>query len=151
VVPGENFWVDIYLNPRVAPTSVNQTWQDMGEYGSAWAVGSSAFPLPPGGRLVLELFDHYYAPTFSRYPEFIPAGSVVYAQVDSAKKASGFGGVLEHHEENNLAYNNIVSITTSVDISTGNWISQSVSPVLTTTGIPAVTAETQLADSTPRQ
>jgi endonuclease/exonuclease/phosphatase family metal-dependent hydrolase len=151
VVPGENFWVDIYLNPRVAPTSVNQTWQDMGEYGSAWAVVSSAFPLPPGGRLVLELFDHYYAPTFSRYPEFIPTGSVVYAQVDSAKKASGFGGVLEHHEENNLAYNNIVSITTSVDISTGNWISQSVSPVLTTTGIPAVTAETQLADSTPRQ
>jgi|GEM_PF-5060022 len=123
VLPGNNFWVDMYINPRTPPTTVNQVWQDMGDYGLVWGVVSSALPLPPGAQIILDLNDPYFTDSRSLYPNEIPAGSQIFVQVDSANSRTGYGGVLESHEETGQAYNNLISFTLQETVSTQQWSS----------------------------
>lgn len=99
-----DFWVDLYLNPNPAPTAVNDVWDLLGPYGVAWGVTQN---LAPGESLTLTLNDAYYDPIESNLPTIIPAGTVVYAQVDAAHLNTNYGAVLENHEVNGGVYNNI--------------------------------------------
>lgn len=57
------FWVDVYLNPTTAPTSVNQTWQRVDTQGLVWGVTLGALPaFTPGGMLTLMHNGPYYQP-----------------------------------------------------------------------------------------
>lgn len=120
VMPSQNLWIDLYINPHTPPTSVNQLWSDMGSYGLVWGVNSSALPLPPGAQIVLTLQDPYFTPQRSNYSEVIKAGSHIYVQVDSSSN-TGYGGVLEKHEELGDAYNNISSVILQDSINTSGW------------------------------
>jgi hypothetical protein len=105
----DEFWVDVYINPREAPTRVNQTWNMLGNQGLTWGVTSSALPaLVPGGVLTLTLTDGYYQPDYSNVSWPLPAGVLVYAQVDSADAATTYGAVREDHEIFGGPYNNIL-------------------------------------------
>ena len=99
-----DFWVDLYLNPSPPPTAVNEVWDLLGTYGAAWGVTQN---LAPGESLVLTLNDSYFDPVESNLPTTIPAGTVVYAQVDAAHIDTTYGAVLENHEFAGDAYNNI--------------------------------------------
>jgi hypothetical protein len=44
----------------------------------------------------------------------LPAGTIIYVQVDSANTLTNFGAVLENHEITGGAYNNI-AYTTSIE------------------------------------
>jgi hypothetical protein len=73
-------------------------------------VTASALPLAPGGEIVLTIGDEYYWPNLSSFGGSLPAGTVVYAHVDSLNAYTNYGGVLESHEISWLyhgAYNNI--------------------------------------------
>ncbi|MCP4361727.1 MAG: S8 family serine peptidase [Chloroflexi bacterium] len=101
----EAFWVDVYINPDEAPTAVNQTWVTQGGEGLAWGVEN--ITLAPGDMLTLTLNSAYFRPDKSNFSGTIPAGSDVYAQVDSANLNTTYGAVLENHEINGGLYNNI--------------------------------------------
>ena len=102
------FWVDVYISPRSAPTVVNQTWEQLGTQGLAWAVLASALPeLVPGGVLTLTVGGPYYAVEYSSVSWPLPAGTVLYAQVDSFNPDTAYGAVLETHEIIGQPYNNI--------------------------------------------
>jgi hypothetical protein len=101
------FWVDVYLNPSSPPTQVNQPWWSLSSEGLVWGVSGAALPLQPGQSLTLTINDSYYQPAYSTFSESIPAGTPVYAQVDSANLNSSYGGVLESHEVSGAPYNNI--------------------------------------------
>ena len=103
----DGFWVDLYLNPIPPPDQVNQIWNDLSEWGVVWGVTGNGLPLPPGGSLSLQVGDGFYAPTFSLLPDLLPAGAILYIQVDSYNLESNFGGVLEGHEARHERYNNI--------------------------------------------
>ena len=105
------FWVDLYIAPRRAPTGVNQTWQSLGDNGITWGVSEEGLPIPPNGRLTLRVGDQFFRSDLSRYPATIPAGTQIYVQVDSANSLTTYGGVLEGHERDGGAYNNIASAT----------------------------------------
>ncbi|HEU4322772.1 MAG TPA: Ig-like domain-containing protein [Roseiflexaceae bacterium] len=107
------FWVDLYIAPRSAPTAVNQTWQTNGDSGITWGVTAGGLPIPPNGRLTLRVGDQFFRADQSRYAATIPAGTPIYAQVDSANALTTYGGVLESHERDGAAYNNIASATVS--------------------------------------
>ncbi len=109
------FWIDLYLNPSPAPTMVNQIWSDLSQYGAVWGINSD-LPLNPGASLTLQLNDARYRPEFSALPATIPAGTAIYAQVDSSNDQTTYGAVLELHEAANLPYNNITGIVTSTPI-----------------------------------
>jgi hypothetical protein len=100
------FWVDVYLNPRSAPTGPNQTWQTLGAQGMAWGVTAPALPLASGRVITLTTGDPYYWSSLSSFATPLPAGIRAYAQVDSAGRAS-YGAVLETHEASSGVYNNI--------------------------------------------
>ncbi|MBC7238506.1 MAG: DUF11 domain-containing protein, partial [Chloroflexi bacterium] len=65
----QGFWVDLYVNPPVEPTRVNQIWNDPegdGTYcnfpvcqGLAWGVTGNSLPLNPGDLLILRVDDSY--------------------------------------------------------------------------------------------
>jgi hypothetical protein len=99
------FWVDLYVNPRTAPTHVNQTWQSLATYGMVWGVTA---PIPVGGTVTLRRGDVYYRSDLSSLPGTISAGTPIYAQVDSASAGSSNGGIAEIHEVQGGAYNNIL-------------------------------------------
>ncbi|MBI4789211.1 MAG: hypothetical protein HY782_19435, partial [Chloroflexi bacterium] len=107
----DEFWVDVYINPNPAPTKANQTWQMLASQGLVWGVTSSALPLIPGGTLTLSVGDAYYWPSLSNVAATLAAGTVVYAQVDSANADTNYGAVLENHERSGGAYNNITGGT----------------------------------------
>jgi hypothetical protein len=100
------FWVDLYIDPTVIPTHVNQAWDSVGSWGAVWAIPAAALPLAPHVPMTLTVGDRYYQPSLSNVPVPIPSGSLLYAQVDSAGPAE-YGGVLETHELMGWAYNNI--------------------------------------------
>lgn len=106
------FWVDFYIAPNPVPTEVDQVWQDVAAEGIVWGVTDG---LAPGESLTLVYSSEagapnlYYAPANSQYSGVLPAGTAVYAQVDSSALNSSFGGVLESHEIDNEAYNNVSS------------------------------------------
>ncbi|MDJ0755910.1 MAG: Calx-beta domain-containing protein [Ardenticatenaceae bacterium] len=102
------FWVDVYVDPDVPPTAVNQTIDTLGSRGAVWGVSSSALPLMPGESLTLVLNDPYFDAAVSRLSLPVQPGSAVYAQVDSAHPDTSYGGVLESHERLDEPYNNII-------------------------------------------
>ncbi|MFQ6102337.1 MAG: Ig-like domain-containing protein [Anaerolineae bacterium] len=112
------FWVDVYIAPNPAPTRVNQTWQDLANYGLAWKVAASAFPnLGPGGVLTLTMNGDYYRADWSHFPRSVLVGTPVYAQVDSYGASVTYGAVLENHEISGGTYNNISStVSTLADL-----------------------------------
>ncbi|MBI5567109.1 MAG: Ig-like domain repeat protein [Chloroflexi bacterium] len=114
------FWVDVYINPTQAPTGVNQTWPMLGEQGLTWGVTADALPaLKPGGVLTLTLNDAYYFADLSNVVWPLSAGTLLYAQADSADATTTYGAVCENHEFVGLPYNNIygpVTITPGNDV-----------------------------------
>jgi hypothetical protein len=107
----DEFWVDVYVDPNPIPTGVNQIWPDFANQGFVWGVTEGALPsLVPGGVITLTVGDAYYLPEpWSRVSWPLPAGTPVYAQVDSANANTTYGAVLENHELSGGAYNNINS------------------------------------------
>jgi hypothetical protein len=106
----DEFWVDVYINPTTAPTGVNQTWRMLGTQGLVWGVTAPALPsLQPGGVLTLTVGDKYYWPSESNMSWPLNAGTLVYAQADSANANTTYGAVLENHEIIGGEYNNIAS------------------------------------------
>jgi hypothetical protein len=101
------FWVDVYVDPDVAPTGVNQTWEMVGDEGLAWGITLDALPLAPGDALTLTSYDVYYRPDESEISWPIAAGTPIYAQVDSAHVETAHGTVWEIHEIADGTYNNI--------------------------------------------
>jgi hypothetical protein len=111
----EEFWVDVYIDPSPAPTSVNWTWQDLADYGLAWKVTADAFSdLGPSGTLTLTMYGDYYRSDWSRFPRELSVGSPVYVQVDSYSASTSYGAVLERHEITDEAYNNISSTVSTL-------------------------------------
>ncbi|HHS97186.1 MAG TPA: DUF11 domain-containing protein [Chloroflexi bacterium] len=100
------FWVDVYIDPDVAPREVNQVWGDVGDQGLVWGVTGSALPLEPGETLTLRVGDEYYWDSLSRVTWPLAPGTPVYAQVDSYGD-SAYGLVRETHEIAGGGYNNI--------------------------------------------
>jgi len=119
----KEFWIDFYVDPNPVPTAANHIWNDgRSDHGIVWGVTSAALPsLIPGGTLTLTATnttgDAYYWPSLSDYPASIPADTTVYVQVDSANANTNYGGVLEKHEVNGGAYNNIKSGKTTAGVS----------------------------------
>ncbi|HHJ05920.1 MAG TPA: hypothetical protein ENK24_00300, partial [Anaerolineae bacterium] len=122
--PAENaFWVDAYINPTTVPTAVNQIWQNMGDEGAAWGVEGKVLPLAPGETLTLTVQgtatqtvgDAYFWAEYSRINWALANGTPVYAQVDSANANTDYGNVLENHEIEGRAYNNIAGPVFSLE------------------------------------
>jgi hypothetical protein len=105
----DEFWVDVYINPSTPPTSANQVWRDLCTQGLVWGVTASALPLNPNATLTLTVDGPYYMPQDSEVAWPLPAGTVIYAQVDSANVYTRYSGVLEMHEVLGWPYNNIES------------------------------------------
>ena len=110
----DGFYVDVYINPVPAPTSVNQIWSDgRSTQGLVWGVTDV---VQPGQSITLTIGDAYYRPDLSTFTLPVSAGTPVYAQVDSYNPLTTYGGVLENHEISGAPYNNIlgpVSATTA--------------------------------------
>jgi hypothetical protein len=104
------FWVDFYIDPSPVPSSANELWQDVSSEGIVWGVTA---PLAVGEELTLVYSTEpgapnlYYAPDFSFYTGSLPAGTPIYAQVDSAHISTTYGAVLENHEITGGPYNNV--------------------------------------------
>jgi hypothetical protein len=111
----DEFWVDLYVNPNPAPTSVNHVWHDgRSTQGIAWGVTASAFPsLQPSGVLTLTIGDAFYVSGLSNFSGPLPAGTKLYAQVDSWNSGVSYGAVRETHELSGSAYNNILGPLTT--------------------------------------
>ncbi len=104
------FWVDVYINPTILPTGVNQPWISLGSQGLVWGVDASALPIAAnGGTLILTINDAYYRDSQSSVNLPLPAGSTVYAQVDSINYITAYGAVQESHELSGGTYNNITN------------------------------------------
>ena len=104
----DDFWVDLYVNPHTAPTRVNQLWPDLADQGLVWGVTTD---VRPGDTLTLSVGDAYYIADYSQVTWPLAAGTLVYAQVDSANADTTYGAVLEIHEITGGVYNNIASTT----------------------------------------
>ena len=110
----DDFWVDVYLAPATAPTAVNQRWNDLASQGGAvWGVTQD---LAPGQSLTLSLGDAFYSADYSFLAPNLPAGTPVYAQVDSWNPATNYGAVHEQHEIVGHPYNNIAQTTVTVGV-----------------------------------
>ncbi|MCJ7551391.1 MAG: LamG domain-containing protein [Anaerolineae bacterium] len=104
----EAFWVDVYIEPNPAPTSVNQIWSDLASQGLVWGVTEDALPLESGDILALTVDDVYYWAEYSTVSWPIPDSLRIYAQVDSVNLDTIYGAVLETHELIGGDYNNII-------------------------------------------
>ncbi|MEM7343856.1 MAG: DUF11 domain-containing protein, partial [Chloroflexota bacterium] len=101
------FWIDAYINPSSTPTQ-NQIWPNIASHGLVWGIDGSSGVLPLGVNQTLTLTKdgaHYYA-SLSSFPASLPAGSSVWAQVDSINLSTSYGNVQESHEIFGGAYNN---------------------------------------------
>jgi hypothetical protein len=106
----DDFWVEVYINPRTAPTRVNQLWSDLADQGLVWGITAD---MRPGDVLTLTVGDAYYVADYSQVTWPLAAGTPVYAQVDSADANTTYGAVLEIHEITGGVYNNIASTTST--------------------------------------
>jgi hypothetical protein len=104
----DEFWVDLYIDPNPAPTTVNQIWVDLADEGATWGVTTAVLPLTPGDVLTLTIGDAFYASEYSHIDWPLAAGTQVYAQVDSWDGSTVYGAVEEAHEIIGGAYNNIL-------------------------------------------
>ena len=107
----DSFWVDAYFNPNPPPTGPNQTIETLNVDGLVWGITTPALPLGRGDSISLRLNDAYYRSDLSRFDGNIPAGAEIYVQVDSANQNTTYGAILEIHEANGEAYNNISHVT----------------------------------------
>jgi hypothetical protein len=113
------FWVDFYIDPSTAPTGPNQLWLGLSSEGLAWGIMIS---LAPQESLTLTYStdpgaaNEFYVPEESLYSGSLPAGTPIYAQVDSAHVNVPYGGILETHEITGGSYNNIAS-SIAIDVS----------------------------------
>ena len=111
------FWVDFYIAPNPVPTQENELWQDVSAEGIVWGVN---VPIEVGASLTLRYStalgapNLFYSAVNSSYSGTLPAGTAVYAQVDSAHLNTTYGGVLETHEILGESYNNVSSEFTAV-------------------------------------
>ena len=95
------FWVEAYINPTTPPTAPNQEWHTRGGQGLVW--GITTLPISAGQSVTLTLSSPSFASDQSSpLPVTIPAGSNIYAQVDSANTGVATGAVLEADETNNI-------------------------------------------------
>lgn len=115
------FWVDFYVAPNPVPTGVNQVWNDgRSTQGIVWGVyGDALSALVPGGVLTLTVGDALYWADQSHIDWPLPAGTPVYAQVDSANMNTTYGAVRETHEIAGGPYNNILGPVYSITIVSG--------------------------------
>jgi hypothetical protein len=102
------FWVDLYVDPVPLPTGVNQIWPDLATQGLVWGVTA---PLQVGEVVTLTQHGNFYRGDYSEITWPLPAGAMIYVQVDSAHAETDYGAVLEDHESVGEAYNNIASTT----------------------------------------
>src|SRR5690606_28836999 len=121
------FWVDVYIDPDPVPTGANQIWPLLAEEGLAWGIGGEALPLQPGASLTLTVGDDYFVPDASHFSGAIAVGAALYGQVDSAHSESDYGAVLEAHEADGGAYNNVAGPVLTPGTLIMSW-SQAVSP-----------------------
>lgn len=106
VTSTKSFWVDLYVDPAPEPTGVNQVWADgRSQHGLVWG-GTTT--IAPDELLCLTIGDDYFWPSLSDFPASLPEGTPIYVQVDSANAGTSYGNVLETHEVNGSAYNNIL-------------------------------------------
>ncbi len=113
---GNEFWVDLYIDPDRPPERVNETWVHVGEQGLVWGVTTAALPIVPGETLTLHASPSggdYFFPGESSVTWPISAGLSIWAQVDSANESTDYGAVLENHEIWGGTYNNIFGPITS--------------------------------------
>ena len=101
----EQFADESYLTD-LAPAGVNQTWPMLGTEGIVWGIEE----LSAGETIVLTYGDAYMWPSRTTF-DGVPAGDLLYVQVDSAKVGSEFGAVRERHEITGGPYNNIAQHT----------------------------------------
>ena len=104
----DDFWVDLYVNPNIAPTHVNQLWSDLGSQGGAWGVTQD---LAPGQSVTLVIGDSWFRGDQSNLPAPLPLGATLYAQADSWNGSTTYGAVLEADEAPGRVYNNIRQTT----------------------------------------
>ncbi len=112
----KEFWVDLSIGREMR--RVNDTWNvGGGGAGAAWLVSAIA----AGETLTLTVGDARYQADASNVPTSIPAGTILWAQVDSAdtQNLNNTGAVIETHEARNGPYdtsraavNNIASTAT---------------------------------------
>ena len=108
----DDFWIDVYMDPDPPPTGVNDVWYDgRSEQGIVWGVDASLAPMAPGDTITLAIDDAYYSERYSTFAGPLAAGTEIWAQVDAVNLETDYGGVLEAHEANDTAYNNIDMIT----------------------------------------
>ena len=108
VLPENEFWVDLYVDPDPVPTGVNQTWDLLCSEGAVWGVEGTVLPLAPGGAITLTVGGDYYWEEYSNFPGALSAGTPIYVQVDSADVETTYGAVLESHEMVGGPYNNVM-------------------------------------------
>jgi PKD repeat protein len=104
------FWIDAYVDPNPPPTAVNQIWwdQNRSEQGVAWAVDEPLVPFEPGTVITLTSRDPNVSPVRTFFLGNLPAGTPIYAQVDSYNYQTDYGAVQERQEILGLPYNNIL-------------------------------------------
>lgn len=110
----ESFWVDTYLNPDPIPGRVNQTWDQVSEYGMAHGVTVVLEPMD-----VVVLSDDLYWPEYSNWEFPLTVGDLVCVQVDSAHADTTYGAVMESHEPDG-PYNNVTCSSVRSD-DPGPW------------------------------
>jgi uncharacterized repeat protein (TIGR01451 family) len=98
------FWVDVYIDPYTPPTTVNQTWGDVGLSGLVWGVQTT---VAPGAELTLTSGGSFYDVARSVVSWPLEVGTPVYVQVDSWNGATDYGAVLERDDGPDAAYNNV--------------------------------------------
>ena len=104
------FWVDFYVDPNPAPQAANELWPNVSAEGLAWGVTT---PILPSQSLTLiystapNAPNLYYSAAESLFSGTLPAGTPIYAQVDSAHVGHPNGAVEENHEIMGGVYNNI--------------------------------------------
>jgi hypothetical protein len=112
VVSADGFWVDLYINPTIVPTTGNRfPWQDVCgpacPGGLAWGISNA--PLLPGdNRTLVSIPNNFhpngYDPAHSSWSGSLPAGTYkIYAYVDSIDNSdpNSDGAVWESDETNN--------------------------------------------------
>jgi hypothetical protein len=110
------FWVDLIVDPATVPAKANDTVEALHANGLVWGVVGASNSLAVGETLTLTVGDAYFHSGLSNLTGTIPAGTPIYAHVDSANSATTYGAIREDHEISNTAYNNIRMIMTSADI-----------------------------------
>ncbi len=95
------FWIDLYINPKRLPITVNQGWFEAGSDGGlVWSICG----LAAGESVTLHYNDTHYWPTQSQFSGSFaaPGTQTLYAQVDSWNPETTYGAVYESNEQNNV-------------------------------------------------